>query len=76
MILVKTNNPCLRVGCHNWYQSFMSIMSLIAIFLKIYGEDTLRCPHKDYNSLNMWQANRDLLPSFTLCNLLSVTMHL
>jgi hypothetical protein len=24
----------------------------------------------------MWQANRDLLAAFTLCNLLSVMMHL
>jgi hypothetical protein len=26
-----------------------------------HSEDTLRCPHKDYSSLNRWQANRDLL---------------
>jgi hypothetical protein len=25
------------------------------------GEDMLRCLYKDYNSLNGWQANRDLL---------------
>jgi hypothetical protein len=25
------------------------------------GEDTLRCPYKDYSRLNRWQANRDLL---------------
>jgi hypothetical protein len=23
MILVTTNHPCLRVGCHRWYQSIM-----------------------------------------------------
>jgi hypothetical protein len=40
---------------------------VIAIFLKIYGEDTLRCPYKNYSSINMWQANNDLL---------SVTTHL
>jgi hypothetical protein len=40
------------------------------------GEDTLRCRHKDYSSLNRWQANRDLLSVFTFCNLLSVTTHL
>jgi hypothetical protein len=39
-------------------------------------EDTLRCPYKNYDSLNMWQANRDLLSVFTLCNLLFITMHL
>jgi hypothetical protein len=31
------------------------------IFLKTYSDDTLRCLYKDYSSLNMWQANRDLL---------------
>jgi hypothetical protein len=35
--------------------------TLTTIFLKIYGEDTLQCPYKDYSSLNRWQANRDLL---------------
>jgi hypothetical protein len=42
-------------------------MTLMAIFLKTYGEDTLQCPYKDYSSLDKWQANR---------NLLSVTTHL
>jgi hypothetical protein len=50
--------------------------TLMAIFLKTYGEDTLQCPYKDYSSLDRWQANRDLLSVFTFCNLLSVTMHL
>jgi hypothetical protein len=36
-------------------------MTLMAIFLKTYGEDMLQCPHKDYSSLDRWQANRDLL---------------
>jgi hypothetical protein len=40
------------------------------------GEDMHRCPRKDYSSLNMWQANRDLLFVFIFCNLLSVTTHL
>jgi hypothetical protein len=35
-----------------------------------------RCPHKDYSSLNRWQANSDLLFVFTFCNLLYVTTHL
>jgi hypothetical protein len=48
----------------------------MVLFLKTYGEDMLRCTFKEYSSLNMWQANRDLLLTFTLCNLLSVTMHL
>jgi hypothetical protein len=26
-----------------------------------HGEDTLRCPYKDYSSLNRWQINMDLL---------------
>jgi hypothetical protein len=42
--------------------------SLTAIFLKTYGEDTLRCSYKDYNILNRWQTNRDLLFTFTFCN--------
>jgi hypothetical protein len=33
-------------------------------------EDTLRCPYKDYSSLNRWQANMDLLSVFTFYNLL------
>jgi hypothetical protein len=36
-------------------------MTLMAIFSKTYGEDMLPCPHKDYSSLDRWQANRDLL---------------
>jgi hypothetical protein len=36
-------------------------MTLTAIFLKTYGEYTLQCPYKDYNSFDRWQANRDLL---------------
>jgi hypothetical protein len=44
--------------------------SRMVIFLKTYGEKTLRCPYKDYSSLNWWQANRDLLSAFTLYNLL------
>jgi hypothetical protein len=44
--------------------------TLMAIFLKTYGEDTLQCPYKDYSSLDKWQANRDLLSVFTFYNLL------
>jgi hypothetical protein len=50
--------------------------TLTIIFLKTYSEDTLQCPHKDYISLDRWQANRDLLFVFTFCNLLFATMHL
>jgi hypothetical protein len=35
--------------------------TLTVIFSKIYSEDTLQCPYKDYSSLERWQANRDLL---------------
>jgi hypothetical protein len=45
--------------------------SLTAIFLKTYGEDTLRCPYKNYSSLSRWQANRDLLSAIYF----SVTTH-
>jgi hypothetical protein len=47
-------------------------MTLTAIFSKTYGEDTLQCPHKDYSSLNRWQANRNLLSAIYF----SVTTHL
>jgi hypothetical protein len=51
-------------------------MTLTAIFLKTYSEDTLQCPYNDYSSLDRWQANRDLLSVFTFYNLLFVTTHL
>jgi hypothetical protein len=51
-------------------------MTLAAILSKTNGEDTLKCPYKDYSSLDRWQANRDLLSIFTFYNLLSVTTHL
>jgi hypothetical protein len=47
-------------------------MTMTAIFLKIYGEDTLQCLYKDYSSLERWQANRDLLSVIYL----SVMTHL
>jgi hypothetical protein len=50
--------------------------TLTVIFFKTYSEDTLQCPHKDYNSLDRWQANRDLLSVFTFYNLLFTTTHL
>jgi hypothetical protein len=40
------------------------------------GDDTHRCPHKDYSNLNRWQTNMDLLSVFTFCNLLFVMTHL
>jgi hypothetical protein len=51
-------------------------MSLTAIFLKAYGEDTFQYLYKEYNSVDRWQAKRDLLSVFTFCNLLFVTTHL
>jgi hypothetical protein len=48
----------------------MCNISHTIIFSKTHGEDTLRCPYKDYSSLNRWQANWVLLSVFTLCNLL------
>jgi hypothetical protein len=50
--------------------------TLMAIFLKTYGEDTLQCPYKDYSSLDRWQDNMALLSVFTFCNLLFATTHL
>jgi hypothetical protein len=51
-------------------------MSLTVIFLKAYGEDMLQYLYKEYNSVDRWQAKRDLLSVFTFCNLLFVTTHL
>jgi hypothetical protein len=77
MILIRTDHPCLTVGCHSWYQSHYGYnTSRTVLFSKTYGEDRLRCPHKDYSSLNRWQANKDLLSVFTFRNLLPVTTHL
>jgi hypothetical protein len=56
-------------------ESYEYNTTLTVIFLKTYGEDTLRYPYKDYSSLDRWQANRDLLSVFTFCNLLSITTH-
>jgi hypothetical protein len=50
--------------------------TLTAIFLKTYGKDTLQCSYKDYSSIDMWQANWDLLSVFTFYNLLFVMTHL
>jgi hypothetical protein len=46
--------------------------SCTAMFVKTCGEDTLRCPYKDYNSLNRWQANFVLLAAIFF----PVTTHL
>jgi hypothetical protein len=50
--------------------------TLMAIFLKTYGEDTLQWLYKDYSSLDRWQANMDLFSVFTFCKLFSAMMHL
>jgi hypothetical protein len=57
-------------------ESYEYNTTLMVIFLKTYGEDTLQCPHKDYSSLDRWQANRDLLSVFTFYNLLVEMTHL
>jgi hypothetical protein len=51
----------------------MNNTSSTVLFLKIMMRIHL---DKDYNSLNRWQANRDLLSAFAFCSLLSVMMHL
>jgi hypothetical protein len=65
MILVRTDHSYLRVRCYSWYQSFTGIYIAYGPIFKTYSEDTLRCPYKDYSSLNRWQANRELLSAFT-----------
>jgi hypothetical protein len=68
-ILVRTDHPYLRVGCHSWYQSITGVIHHVRpYFFENHGDDRLKCPHKDYISLNMCQANWDLLSAFTLCN--------
>jgi hypothetical protein len=52
-------------------EHYKCITSHTILFSKTYGEDMLRSPYKDYSILNMWHANRDLLSTFTFCNLLS-----
>jgi hypothetical protein len=49
-------------------EHYGSNTSCTVLFLKTYGEDTLRCLYNDYDSLNRWQANWDLLSAFTFCN--------
>jgi hypothetical protein len=69
MILVKTNLACLGGGMSQLVsEPYEYNMSLTIIFLEVYSEDTLRCPYKDYSSLNRWQANMNLLSAFTFCN--------
>jgi magnesium-transporting ATPase (P-type) len=67
-ILVRTDHPYIGVGCHRVSEPYEYNMTLTAIFLKTYGEDTLQCMYKDYSSIERWQANRDLLSVFTFCN--------
>jgi hypothetical protein len=69
-ILVRTNHPCLRVGCHNWYQTYEYNTLLTALFSKTYGEDTLRCPYKTIVVLTDGKVIGIYFP-----HLLSVMMH-
>jgi hypothetical protein len=57
-------------------ESYEYNMTLTTIFLETYSEVTLQCMHKDYSSLDRWQANRGLLSVFIFYNLLYVTTHL
>jgi hypothetical protein len=68
-ILVRTDHPCLGLS-QLVSEPYEYNMTLAVIFLKTYGEDTLQCLYKDYSNVDRWQANRDLLYVFTLCNLL------
>jgi hypothetical protein len=78
MILVVTNRCFEGCGRHRWYQSHYGYSTLHTVLFskKNDGEDTRRCPHKDYSSLYKWQANKDLLYIFTFCHLLFVTTYL
>jgi hypothetical protein len=42
--------------------------TLTAIFSRTYGEDTLKCPHKDYSSLIGGKLIRIYFLQFTFCN--------
>jgi hypothetical protein len=71
MILIKTNHSCLRVEISHMVSEYYGYNILrTIIFSKTYGEETLRCPYKDYSSLNKWKANWVFLSAFTLYNLL------
>jgi hypothetical protein len=50
--------------------------SRTTIFLKTYGEDTFRCPYKDYSSLNRWQANWDYFLHLLSAIYFSVMTHI
>jgi hypothetical protein len=77
MILVRTDHPCLWVGHHRWYQSHYGYnTSRTVLFLKTYGLEMLKCPYKDYSSLNRWQANWILLFAFIYTIYFSVMMDL
>jgi hypothetical protein len=77
MILVLTNRLFEGQGRNSWYQSHYGYnTSCMVLFSKTYDEKMRRCPHKDYSSLNRWQANMDLLSVFIFCHLLFVTTHL
>jgi hypothetical protein len=47
--------PLLRVGRSQLVsEPYEYNTTLMAIFLKTYGEDTLQCSYKDYSSLDRW----------------------
>jgi hypothetical protein len=55
MILVRTDNPYLRVGCHIWYQSHYEYnTSRTTLYLKTAVRICLDAQYKDYSSLNRW----------------------
>jgi hypothetical protein len=60
-ILVRTNHPFKDEMSQLVSEPYKYNTPLTAIFLKTYGEDMLQCPYKDYSSLDMWQANMNLL---------------
>jgi hypothetical protein len=71
MILVMTHHPCLRVGCHRWYQSYYGYnTSCTVLFAKTNGEETLRSHIRTTVVLSGGKANWDLLSAFTFDNFL------
>jgi hypothetical protein len=76
MILIKINHPCLRVRRHIWYQShYKCNTSRTNLFLKTYGEDTLRSPYKNYSSDNRWQLTKIYFLQLLCVTYISETTH-
>jgi hypothetical protein len=70
-ILVRTNHPCLRVGCHSWYQSLTSI---IPHWQPYFQKPTVRiCLDTHIRSIVVLTGGK--LTGIYFSHLLSITTH-